>query len=219
MASLEDFHEQLRAAISNIEEPCESTTLARLMAEQENWEARFWDIADRLFQVVIEPRLTMFVELFENAQLARHNPRNARSLFLGYQERFPANARLEFQLLPDYDRRSLVLLRETHIAPAYMRFDRFARWESRLDQIDDDVVTAWVEGQMLLFATTLLRFTRESAAGEPMPALDPVCGMTVRVDSESAHTEYLGHSYFFCSVTCRDRFQAHPLMFVSITSE
>jgi YHS domain-containing protein len=37
---------------------------------------------------------------------------------------------------------------------------------------------------------------------------DPVCGMTVESTSiEAAHGD---HSHYFCSTTCRDRFQANP---------
>ncbi len=219
MASIDDFRERLRAAMSTLEEPCKPADLARLMAEQDHWETRFWDIADRLFQAVIEPRLTTLVQLFENAHLARHNPRNARSVFLGYQERFPCNARLDFQLFPDYGRRSLVLLRETHISPAFMRFERFSRWEGPLEEVDEEEVTIWIEEQLVLFAKTLLRFTRETAAGEPIPALDPVCGMAVRADPANLLAEYLGHPYYFCSATCRARFLAQPLMFVTVSPE
>ena len=41
-------------------------------------------------------------------------------------------------------------------------------------------------------------------------AVDPVCGMDVDIDSAAASTEYQGERYFFCNVSCRDKFVADP---------
>lgn len=42
-------------------------------------------------------------------------------------------------------------------------------------------------------------------------SVDPVCGMTVSVDS-SHRTEFAGHEYVFC---CRERFQLDPQRYAS----
>lgn len=39
---------------------------------------------------------------------------------------------------------------------------------------------------------------------------DPVCGMTVDPKTTSHHAEYGGHSYYFCSARCREKFVAAP---------
>lgn len=41
-------------------------------------------------------------------------------------------------------------------------------------------------------------------------AEDPVCGMKVRVGAETPRATRDGHSYYFCSASCRDRFLAAP---------
>ena len=41
-------------------------------------------------------------------------------------------------------------------------------------------------------------------------AKDPVCGMQVRTADAPARVRHLGHSVFFCSDRCRDRFTANP---------
>ena len=46
--------------------------------------------------------------------------------------------------------------------------------------------------------------------GGDVPALrDPVCGMAVTADSPHRH-EHRGHSHYFCSARCRERFIADP---------
>lgn len=41
-------------------------------------------------------------------------------------------------------------------------------------------------------------------------ARDPVCGMTVAVDTARHHADHAGHTYYFCCGGCRERFLAAP---------
>jgi P-type Cu+ transporter len=44
-------------------------------------------------------------------------------------------------------------------------------------------------------------------------ARDPVCGMLVD-PAPSSTAIHAGHSYFFCSVDCRDKFKADPASYL-----
>ena len=44
---------------------------------------------------------------------------------------------------------------------------------------------------------------------EPAMAVDPVCGMTVATQGAKSSL-YRGKAYYFCSATCRDKFEATP---------
>ncbi len=44
---------------------------------------------------------------------------------------------------------------------------------------------------------------------------DPVCGMTIDPAKASAHQDYAGQAFPFCSTGCHDRFDANPLAFLS----
>jgi YHS domain-containing protein len=46
---------------------------------------------------------------------------------------------------------------------------------------------------------------------------DQVCGMDVDERTAAAKTEYAGDTYYFCSVACRDKFEADPERYVSRT--
>src|SRR3954447_21347453 len=48
-----------------------------------------------------------------------------------------------------------------------------------------------------------------------MAMIDPVCGMTVdRATAAGRHT-HAGQTYYFCSISCRDRFAADPERWLS----
>lgn len=47
-------------------------------------------------------------------------------------------------------------------------------------------------------------------------ATDPVCGMTVDTGTAAARSTFDGESYFFCSVHCRDQFDANPERYARI---
>jgi Cu+-exporting ATPase len=51
----------------------------------------------------------------------------------------------------------------------------------------------------------------------PPPAAehDPVCGMTIDPAKAKHRAEHAGHSYFFCSAKCREKFAAEPARYVS----
>jgi P-type Cu+ transporter len=42
---------------------------------------------------------------------------------------------------------------------------------------------------------------------------DPVCGMNVKTDEAGGRTTYQGKSFFFCSVSCKERFDRNPQTF------
>lgn len=48
--------------------------------------------------------------------------------------------------------------------------------------------------------------------------VDPVCGMSVEPGGEH-HAEHLGETYWFCSVRCRERFEAGPVGFLQAGDE
>ena len=55
-------------------------------------------------------------------------------------------------------------------------------------------------------------FGTKAAAAETK-ARDPVCGMLVNL-STAVSALHDGHTYFFCSPECRDKFQTDPAQFL-----
>jgi YHS domain-containing protein len=50
--------------------------------------------------------------------------------------------------------------------------------------------------------------------GDTLPTLDPVCGMEVDPQHAVASLTHDGATYYFCSLSCRDRFAADPSRFL-----
>src|SRR5262245_17490136 len=46
-------------------------------------------------------------------------------------------------------------------------------------------------------------------------AKDPVCGMTVIIDTAKHTVEHAGHTYYFCSAGCRMKFGADPALYLA----
>lgn len=61
------------------------------------------------------------------------------------------------------------------------------------------------------------RRDHEPAAGGG--AKDPVCGMPVDPDHAKAASVYGGKTYYFCSTSCRDKFEQAPTKFVTTKSQ
>ena len=56
----------------------------------------------------------------------------------------------------------------------------------------------------------------ESAAQASVPtAIDPVCGMTVKLNAGKPEYEWKGETYHFCNPKCKHRFEADPVFFLS----
>jgi P-type Cu+ transporter len=52
------------------------------------------------------------------------------------------------------------------------------------------------------------------AAASAVPAIDPVCGMSVNIATARHRTIHKSQDYFFCSGRCRERFEAEPEKFL-----
>ena len=46
--------------------------------------------------------------------------------------------------------------------------------------------------------------------------IDPVCGMSVEPNTAAAAWEHAGDVYYFCSVSCMERFKSDPEHFLAL---
>ena len=51
--------------------------------------------------------------------------------------------------------------------------------------------------------------------GAPPETKDPVCGMDVDPQRAAAASVYRGRTYYFCSASCREKFEQSPEKYVS----
>lgn len=50
-----------------------------------------------------------------------------------------------------------------------------------------------------------------------MQAVDPVCGMQVKMTKTALRSEYRGQTYYFCTISCREAFDVHPEKYVAVS--
>lgn len=52
-----------------------------------------------------------------------------------------------------------------------------------------------------------------------MKAVDPVCGMQLKMQKSTLQSEFRGQTYFFCTAACRKAFDVHPEKYVSFLAK
>ena len=57
--------------------------------------------------------------------------------------------------------------------------------------------------------------TESLSVSESRQARDPVCGMPVAPASANHRSEHAGHTYYFCSSRCHEKFEAEPARYVT----
>jgi Cu+-exporting ATPase len=57
--------------------------------------------------------------------------------------------------------------------------------------------------------------SNDGTESDQLPAVDPVCGMSVDAVHAHDHAEHAGRRYFFCGARCKERFVAEPDRFLS----
>jgi xanthine dehydrogenase accessory factor len=62
------------------------------------------------------------------------------------------------------------------------------------------------------------RHTAARSGAPPLEAIDPVCGMTVAVVTDTLAAEHDGVTFWFCCEGCRDRFAREPERFLTADS-
>src|SRR5262245_29346746 len=58
-----------------------------------------------------------------------------------------------------------------------------------------------------------------SHAHPPATAIDPVCGMTVKIEGAKHVTEHAGQRYYFCNPKCLAKFTAEPARYLQPKKE
>ena len=48
---------------------------------------------------------------------------------------------------------------------------------------------------------------------------DPVCGMQIETSGAAGQSEFEGRTYYFCSSSCKEQFDADPARFTQSESE
>jgi phosphatidylglycerol:prolipoprotein diacylglycerol transferase len=68
----------------------------------------------------------------------------------------------------------------------------------------------WISLALVILGTGLLLYRTKLIKEEKSMAKDPVCGMDVEEQKAAGTSQYGGRSYFFCSKSCKEKFDRNP---------
>jgi YHS domain-containing protein len=178
---------------------------------------RFGEVADRLLSEIISPRIERLATYLENAEIVKPDQLGHRYSCLcrlRASTRFPATARLEVTLTHDEQIEHLLVLYRLEIGPIYIPYKGQVQLEFPINKVDEDQLIGWLDDQIVDFVGAYLYF--EYAPVAQTLAVDPVCGMVLDRNRAAAQCDfYEGTTYYFCANTCRKKFEADPLRYLS----
>lgn len=218
MDDLQEFSRQVekRLADADRDPHWRSAEAERYMAEVEERRRRFDQVCSRMITTVIRPRLEVLISFFPNASLAKKLLDNHASCLFGYCRRFPTTAKVEFVVEHDLRCEMAVVRYEAYMMPVFVKFDEHDKVNFLLDQACDGTLDMWVEERLLEFLDAYLRIDSGAEDYVQETVVDPVCGMRINRSLTVANQAYCGHSYFFCSIECHEKFSRKPSAYVQV---
>lgn len=218
MADLVEFAKRIERQLARVnrEPHWTSDEAQRYMTDVAIRRQRYEQLAARLSDSVIRPRLRMLASHFAHASPTNNEPPGRTSYWFGYCERFPSSTNVAFAIEHDARFEKVSVRYEMYMVPTFIKFEEHDKLTMELDAVDDARVANWVEERLLEFLDIYLQIDRGSDDLEDDTATDPVCGMRISRSSAVASADYTGHLYHFCSVDCEAKFTSDPTRYVRV---
>lgn len=208
------LNEQLSAAAREpYWEPAEAERYMLAVAERRE---QIGQLASRLIETVVQPRLEALAEKFSNARLSHDEPPGRFSCWFDYCERFPSITKVVFAVEHDVRFEKVAVSYEASMMPQFIQFNERDRITSPLEKVLDEAIAEWVEQRLLDFLGAYLQIDRGEDDFDDESATDPVCGMRIGRSAAAASDSYRGHGYFFCSRDCQEKFIREPTAYVKV---
>lgn len=217
MSALVEFASRVEAQLNAAtrEPHWETEEAERYMAAVAARRQRFEQLASRLIETVVQPRLETLAGYFSNTSLTKE-PAGRCSCWFGYCERFPASTKIALAVEHDVRFEKVAVCYEASMMPVIIKLNDRDKMTLPLDEVSDDAVADWVEQRLLEFLDAYLRIDRGCDDFDEEAATDPVCGMRITRSAAVASDSYQGHPYFFCSRECQEGFAREPTAYVDV---
>lgn len=208
MDSLRTRIEALKT-IHRSEEEKEKQDLENEMREREQLRNRFNALADPVFTTIIEPRLRLLADQFDEAEYRLPGAKHHGIVVFNKNKRLSAVVELAFLITFD-DRGTVHLEYCPRILPILLEFKRRETLELPLDQLDEGLIVKFVEDRIVEFVETYLRLLKDPHYQRENLVTDPVCKMTFNRFIAAAQETYGSQTYYFCVAECHRNFLAEP---------
>lgn len=176
--------------------------------------------ATRVQERLVRPRVQAIARHFDNAhveELRTTAGMHSRCVFTR-TDQYPASVTLTAGVLYDPDRRIASVFCRVEIVPQLGEFEKGTYHDVPVEALAreaaDGEVVGFLDAALLRFLQGYLRLEVSPLYQKTSTTRDPVCGMTITAADAGASADHARHRYYFCSVTCRDRFVANPDAFL-----
>ena len=218
MSDLQSLEQKIQQRLKSVEEANRSQQirLQTKMTEIEERHTRFNRLADEVVADIIEPRMQTLAGFFDNAELLEGSDPvwHSCTCRFDHSARYPASVKLTIFVTHDAEIENLLLAYDLEILPIFFKFEGHDQQGFPLDAPNRQDVVDWVDEKILAFIDTYLRLEQTDQYQQSVLVTDPVCGMRFRRSIASAEAEHAGHTWFFCSPGCHDRFMADPSRYI-----
>jgi YHS domain-containing protein len=218
MDDLSDLEARIRDKLSQIDERTreEQRQLAEAMATLEQKTARFNQVAPRIADRLLWPRVKKLASTLPNARAQNADVADLQkcTCTCSHTDAFPASAKLEFTIRPDCTLDNLVATYNLELLPMFFQFERSDEKVLPIEAVNEQELAAWLDEKILQFVDTYLHVQDVEQYRQENYVIDPVCGMRVDKSRAGAQTEYAGRMFYFCVDECRQKFAADPMHYI-----
>lgn len=217
--SFQEKVEQIVTAASS-ERAGRQQALSTEMTARDASATAFARAAERAQQEVIRPRVEVIARHFPNArveELSTPAGLHVRCVF-ARSDQYPASVTLTAGILHDRDRAVASAFYRVEIVPLLGEFQQGAHHDVAIDALArgeaDAGIAAFLDDALLGFVQSYLHLEVDPRYQGGATTRDPVCGMSIAAADASASADHTHHRYYFCSMSCRDKFVANPVDYV-----
>ena len=214
MDDLTELERQIRERLAAVRERrlAEQATVRHNMEVHEQRTAKFAEIAQRIMNDSIRPRMHKLASLFPNSHLSDKDESIGCGVVCAFDNtpEYPASTKLDIGISVESTVENAILTYHLEILPIFFQFEGHDQMVVPFNTVDDGSVAAWMDRKLLDFTDTYLKLQVVDQYQQDNMVVDPVCGMRINRADAEATAEYEGRTYYFCIEQCRQKFLSQP---------
>lgn len=174
--------------------------------------AKFEEIRTRLRETIFLPRLKVLQERFPDGKMTPMRSRDIGAVVfsIGRTVDVPASVEVHFHFRHDGRVENVILEYELHIRPAFTDFERSARFETPLLEVNDAAIAQWMDDRIVQFSQTYLSLRFVNEYQKEVLVTDPVAQVRFPKGFAKATREHGGETLYFASEESVELFDQNP---------
>lgn len=217
------FRAQLAQSVTAAQEARarERAALDEAMRARTDKHRQFERVATSIIEAEVIPRVQMIAEQFPNATVERGRTAagaHVRCRFAS-SARFPATVQFTVGVLLDADRGTATINFRLEVVPLLKPIDPAEHLDFPLDDAIAAPIVEWIEHRLFAFVRFYLGLETDASYQHADAGVDPVCGMALTSATAAERIVERAHTWYFCSATCRARFEADRAVYVGAHGE